>query len=160
VPVEAITFRYAIDARYHGQGNEITITLGEGPSWPATPETVAAAFAERYAAVYGMTIPGVPVEVVTWRLSAFAPAPEVAVALASDARARQRRKGTRSVRFTRGEAPVDTAVVDRGALVPGDRVEGPALVEERETTAVLRPGWSAVVNEDGSLVATRRGGGS
>jgi N-methylhydantoinase A len=157
VPVDAITFRYAIDARYHGQGNEITITLGEGASWPAAPEAVATAFAERYAAVYGMTIPGVPVEVVTWRVSAFAPAPQVALQAGGGGGA-ERRKGTRPVRFVRGQAPLDTPVFDRTALAPGDRVEGPALVEERETTAVLRPGWHAVVNEDGSLVASRAGG--
>jgi len=49
-------------------------------------------------------------------------------------------------------------VFDRTVLRPGDAVDGPALVEERETTAVLRPGWHAVVNEDGSLVASRAGG--
>jgi N-methylhydantoinase A len=158
VPVEAITFRYSIDARYHGQGNEITITLGEGPSWPAAPEAVATAFALRYAAVYGMTIPGVPVEVVTWRLSAFARAPEVGLAASAVVGAGGRHKGRRPVRFTRGEPPIDTTVFDRRALVPGDRIDGPALVEERETTAVLRPGWTATMNEDGSLVATRTGG--
>jgi N-methylhydantoinase A len=155
VPVEAVTFRYAIDARYHGQGNEITISLGEGASWPAAPEAVATAFAERYAAVYGMTIPGVPVEVVTWRISAFAPAPQVALQARPAAGHLDRRKGTRPVRFTRGHEPIETPVFDRTALVSGDRIDGPALVEERETTAVLRPGWGAVVNDDGSLVATR-----
>jgi N-methylhydantoinase A len=158
VPVDAITFRYSIDARYHGQGNEITITLGEGASWPVAPEAVATALAERYAAVYGMTIPGVPVEVVTWRISAFAPAPQVAIQDGREPGRADARKGTRPVRFVRGQAPLDTPVFDRTALGAGDRVDGPALVEERETTAVLRPGWHAVVNEDGSLVASRSGG--
>jgi N-methylhydantoinase A len=158
VPVDAITFRYAIDARYYGQGNEITITLGEGASWPSTPDAVVSAFAERYAAVYGMTIPGVPVEVVTWRISAFAPAPEVALQAGGATGRAGAQKGTRPVRFVRGQAPLDTPVFDRTALCPGDAVDGPALVEERETTAVLRPGWHAVVNEDGSLVASRAGG--
>jgi N-methylhydantoinase A len=110
-----------------------------------TPEAVATAFAERYAAVYGMTIPGVPVEVVTWRISAFAPAPEIALQAGGAAGGADATKGTRPVRFVRGQAPLDTPVFDRTALRPGDAVDGPALVEERETTAVLRPGWRAVV---------------
>ncbi len=34
VPAGDVVFRYAIDARYSGQGNEITIPLGEGETWP------------------------------------------------------------------------------------------------------------------------------
>ena len=40
-------------------------------------------------------------------------------------------------------------------LRPGERFSGPALVEERETTAVIRPGWEATVLPDGAIVATR-----
>jgi N-methylhydantoinase A len=35
------------------------------------------------------------------------------------------------------------------------RFVGPAVVEERETTSVIRPGWSVEVADDGSLIATR-----
>ncbi len=90
VAADAVTFRYAIDARYHGQGNEITIALGEGSGWPVSDEDVATRFAERYEAVYGMTIPGVPVEVVTWRVSAYAPAPAVTLAAGLHQRRRWR----------------------------------------------------------------------
>ena len=34
-PEQAIRFRYGLDARYTGQGNEVTVWLGEGPTWPA-----------------------------------------------------------------------------------------------------------------------------
>jgi N-methylhydantoinase A len=44
-------------------------------------------------------------------------------------------------------------VFDRHALGVGTRLTGPALLEERETTAVLRPGWTATVTADGSIVA-------
>ena len=49
----------------------------------------------------------------------------------------------------------DVPVYRRDALGPGARFDGPAIVEERETTAVIRPGWSVEVGTDGSLVATR-----
>jgi N-methylhydantoinase A len=155
VAPDAVVFRYAIDARYAGQGNEITIWLGEGESWPAADSEVRDRFAAQYEAVYGMTIPGVPVEIVTWRISAFAPAPHVTLAAlgASDAGAGPKR--TRPVRFVRGRDAVDTPVFDRLALPVGASISGPALLEERETTAVLRPGWTATVNDDGTVIATR-----
>jgi N-methylhydantoinase A len=49
-----------------------------------------------------------------------------------------------------------TPRVPRADSVPGDTLRpGPAIVEERETTAVIRPGWTVEVAADGSLVATR-----
>jgi N-methylhydantoinase A len=48
---------------------------------------------------------------------------------------------------------VDTPVYDRYALAAGARVEGPAIVEERESTTVLPPGAAATVDEYASLVA-------
>ncbi len=154
VPERDIVFRYAIDARYSGQGNEITIWLGEGEQWPADLASIRADFAKQYEAVYGMTIPGVPIEVVTWRISAFGPAPHVSLATA-DAGTAAKPKGTRAVRFSRRDDAVETPVYDRRSLGVGTTITGPALLEERETTAVLRPGWVATVNEDGSVIAKR-----
>ena len=129
--------------------------VGEGEVWPATADEVRRRFDEDYQRIFGLTIPDVGVEAVTWRLSAFAtnapvdPVPELAPVGAAVPH------GRRSVRFTRAGAAQDAAVYRRGALGPGARFEGPAIVEERETTAVIRPGWSVEVAPDGSLVATR-----
>ena len=41
------------------------------------------------------------------------------------------------------------------SLGAGARFAGPAIIEERETTAVIRPGWSAEITDDGSIIATR-----
>jgi N-methylhydantoinase A len=155
VAPEAVAFRYAVDARYHGQGNEITIPLGEGESWTVSDAEVKERFAQRYQAVYGLTIPGVPIEIVTWRLSAYAPAPTVTLTALPVGSSTPEPKGTRPVHFQRGVPPVAAPVYDRTSLPVGTRLDGPALLEERETTAVLRPGWTAIVNDDGSLVATR-----
>jgi N-methylhydantoinase A len=157
VAEDAVVFRYGVDARYHGQGNEITVWLADGEPWPASMSAVTDRFFTLYAAVYGMTIPDVPVEVVTWRVSAFAPAPSVSLAVTGDPAHEPAPKGRRPVRFQRGADPLDTPVFDRHALAVGARVAGPALLEERETTAVLRPGWVATVTDDGSVVAEPTG---
>lgn len=152
-----ITFRYGIDARYLGQGNEITVWLGEGPAWPMDDDRVRASFAKEYESVYGLSIPDVPIEVVTWRLSAFAPPPG-AVANKYDA------EGTsdlnepvreRPVTFERGGDPTMTPVYQRTRLQAGASLKGPALIQEPETTIVLRPGWTAEVLDDGAVVAQR-----
>ena len=156
VPEDAVRFRYGIDARYTGQGNEITVWVGEGEAWPAQPEYVRGRFDEEYERIYGLTIPDVGVEVVTWRLSAFATNAPVEPVAELPAAGVATPHGRRPARFTRAGATSEVPVYRRDALGPGARFDGPAIVEERETTTVIRPGWSVEVAEDGSLVARRR----
>jgi N-methylhydantoinase A len=154
VPAERIRFRYGIDARYMGQGNEITIWVGEGEQWPGSDAEVAEQFFSEYRRIYGLTIPDVGVEVVTWRLSvsAAADAIEPQTVLASAPGSPHR---TRPVRFSRAGGAIDTPVYRRPDLAVGQQVVGPVIVEERETTAVIRPGWTVTVAADGSLIAER-----
>jgi N-methylhydantoinase A len=160
VPAEAVRFRYGLDARYTGQGNEITIWVGEGDQWPASAAEVRERFDEEYERIYGLTIPDVGVEVVTWRLSAFATndpvEPAVGAARSGDrGTATPEPHGRRTARFNRAGAPQEVPVYRRDELAPGQSFTGPAIVEERETTSVIRPGWAVEVGADGSLVATR-----
>jgi len=155
VDTDAVRFRYGMDARYRGQGNEVTIWVGEGTSWPTSTEETIEAFAREYEQVYGMRIPDVPVEVVTWRVAAWAPPPEVGVAELPQATGTPEPHRTRPARFDRDGDVIEIPVYRREALGVGATVAGPAIVEERETTAVIRPSWTVTVAPDGSLVATR-----
>ncbi|MGI9644719.1 MAG: hydantoinase/oxoprolinase family protein, partial [Ilumatobacteraceae bacterium] len=158
---EAVVFRYGVDCRYAGQGNEITVWVGEGDRWPADPDEITRAFEADYALIYGMTIPDVAIEAITWRVSAYASAtavePDHDIASASGPPVPASR---RPVVFARGASPVDTPVYARSALGTGASFAGPAIVEERETTSVIRPGWAVEVASDGSLVANRTSGGT
>jgi N-methylhydantoinase A len=154
VAADKIRFRYGLDARYLGQGNEITLWIGDGDQWPATYGEVVAMFEADYRRIYGLTIPDVRVEAVTWRLSASAdadPVEPVTIVASSDGVAVRHRP----VRFGRGHAAIDTPVFRRHDLGRGQQLVGPVIVEERETTAVIRPGWTAYVADDGSLIAER-----
>lgn len=156
VPSNEVEFRYGIDVRYAGQGNEITIWVGSGPEWPSTPEAVYEAFDSEYRRIYGMTIPDVAIEAVTWRLSALATTslvePDSSLAVADGPTEPMSR---RPVVFNRGHQAVDTPVYRRSDLGAGESFSGPAIVEERETTSVIRPGWTVEVAADGSLIASR-----
>jgi N-methylhydantoinase A len=148
----AVRFRYGVDARYRGQATEVTVWLGEGPQFPVSVSEVLGAFEERYAAMFGLTIPDVPAEVVTWRIAAFGPAPTLPqTAVDDDGERRGARE--RPVRFAVHDEPVIATVHQRAALAPGDAIAGPAVIEEPDTTIVIRPGWQATVAEDRSIVA-------
>ena len=113
-------------------------------------------FEEEDRRIFGLAIPDVSIEVVTWRLAASAESPEVEPSLIAGGEVPDGGPVVgRPVVFERGSLPVDTPVYRRDLLVPGTRFDGPAIVEERETTSVIRPGWSVEVVHDGSLIATR-----
>jgi len=152
----SVTYRYGIDARYIGQGNEITIWMGEGDSWPGTADDVVKAFESDYRRIYGLTIPDVGVEAVTWRLSAYAKADEFEPSLEALSTTPGAPHGTRPVRFSRQGGVIETPVYRRGDIGVGQVIDGPVIVEERETTAVIRPGWTVTVGREGSLIADRK----
>ena len=113
------------------------------------------AFEADYRRIYGLTIPDVGVEAVTWRLSAYAKAEEFEPLVElSDKQGAPH--GTRAVRFTRQGQPITTPVYRRGDIGRGQIIEGPAIIEERETTAVIRPNWTVSLGSDGSLIADRK----
>lgn len=155
VPTNNIKFRYGIDARYVGQGNEITIWVGDGNQWSVSEEDIVHQFETNYRSIYGLTIPDVEVEVVTWRLSAFTDAQVVEPAAVLSA-AEGKPIGARKVRFSRSTAAQDTPVYRRTDLGVGQKIDGPLIVEERETTTVIRPLWKVEVAADGSLIAQRK----
>ncbi|MDS0137235.1 MULTISPECIES: hydantoinase/oxoprolinase family protein [unclassified Amycolatopsis] len=147
--VDEVTHRRVAEMRYAGQGYEIRVPVHDGP-WPGT---LIEEFTSTYRALYRRTGPEVGVEVLNWRVVSSGPAPEVTLRLEA-ASAGEARKGSRPAWFPAAGGFVDTAVFDRYRLEPGARVDGPAIVEERESTVVVPPGASCVVRADGALEVT------
>jgi N-methylhydantoinase A/oxoprolinase/acetone carboxylase beta subunit len=152
---EVVVTRSA-DARYVGQGYEVTVPVPHGRLDPPALERVRASFHEIYAARYGYANASEPVEVVTWKLSAVGGSPRIALAKAAASSADVRRKSTRRAYFPEARGYADTPVYDRYELAAGTSLTGPAIVEERESTTVLPPGVTATVDEYASLIAETR----
>ena len=116
VPEEAIVFRYGVDARYAGQGNEITVWLGEGLVWPSTDDVIAADFEREYQRIYGMAIPDVDVEIVTWRLAVTAAAAPFEPGSSAEMASSAAPQSHRPMRFARGAEAVTAPVYRREGL--------------------------------------------
>ena len=115
---EAVRFRYGVDARYAGQGNEVTSGSAKVTAWPLDDADVLDAFEREYRRIYGLTIPDVPVEVVTWRL-AVSRRRRSGRSRSGGRRPGAEPFGTRPVVFGRAQDPVDTPVYRRGDLGGG-----------------------------------------
>ena len=68
---------------------------------------------------------------------------------ATSAKPRDKRKA----RF--GSHDIDTPVYARTDLALGQVIAGPAIVEERETTIIILPGWKAKVDRTGCIMASK-----
>jgi N-methylhydantoinase A len=148
----SVALARSVDARYVGQGYELTVPVPAGPLDAAALARVRAAFDEIYAARYGYANPAEPVETVTWKLSAVGGAPRVALAKAATGARDNGLKARRRAWFPEAGGFADCPVYDRYGLAPGSRLQGPAIVEERESTSVLPPGVSATVDEYANLI--------
>jgi N-methylhydantoinase A/oxoprolinase/acetone carboxylase beta subunit len=142
------------DARYVGQGYELTVPVPDGTLDAAALARVRASFDDIYAGHYGYAQPAEPVEVVTWKLSVSGGAPRVALAKASAEPGESPRKAVRKAYFPETHGYVDTPVYDRDRLWAGLSLTGPAIVEERESTTVLPPGAAAMVDAYANLIVT------
>ena len=145
-----ITLIYGADIRYLGQQNEVGVTLETDPRSSHDAAAIQAAFDRAYQAQYGFNPAHVPTEVVSWRLTARGPLVPFDVAIAlplSPGKAKHSRK----VHLWRDDQMVP--VYERRTLAKGQTIDGPVIIEERETTIVVLPGWTAQVDEFGCVVA-------
>jgi len=152
LPEAEIQHHRFAEVRYEGQGFEIRVPL------PATScnwkTTIAQAFREHYEHLYRREGLDLPAEVLTWRVVTSGPTPEVTL---FEKRMRPEgsalvAKGTRHAYFSESDGYVATPVFDRYTLRPGDRIEGPAIIEERESTLIATPNSLCTVAPDGALV--------
>jgi 5-oxoprolinase (ATP-hydrolysing)/N-methylhydantoinase A len=145
-PATIQTRRWA-EMRLEGQYHEIAVDLPNGPLGPDSIPAIRAAFDTSYARQYGRVLEGLPIEVLHWRMSATGPEQQVSLRRhdlgASESGSAV--KTSREVWFPGGFRQTD--VYDRDRLTPGMTFEGPAIIEEREATAIIWPGDRARVDE-------------
>jgi N-methylhydantoinase A len=145
------------DLRYAGQAFEVRVPAPDGAVDDAFAESVAKAFHEAHEQLYGYAFrddPRQPVEWVNLRVSGIGPIdrPRPRELEGREGGPERARTGVRPVFY---DDWVDSPVYWRAHLVPGDRVTGPAVVEEFGSTVPVHPGFAATVDRFGNLVVRR-----
>lgn len=156
VPSDSIGFRRYADMRYRKQGYEVRVPLPEVHLSVANCDAIRQSFVRVYGLLYGHTVPNAPIEVVSWRVVAYGPKPEFALPRASRAERRVARKGTRKAYLPDERGFRDLPVYDRYALTAGSLFQGPAILEERESTVVVNGPATIRVDDWGNLLVDSR----
>ncbi|MEM7124794.1 MAG: hydantoinase/oxoprolinase family protein [Chloroflexota bacterium] len=156
VPADAIVFTRRADMRHVGQGHEISVTLPYPPlSEVDLDQELRPYFYSCYEQIYGYAHRHLGLEIATCRLTASGPRPKIALQEATDMEgnsAQEAIKGHRRVYFAELNEAVDTVVYDRYRLPAGATFDGPAIVEERDSTAVVGPQGQASIDSYANLV--------
>jgi N-methylhydantoinase A len=144
------------EMRYVGQGHEVEAAMPAGRLSASSLPAITASFEEAYRALYHRLPQGVAIEALNWRVTVSGPPPSLAFGGAGGAvgSSGDALKTKRHAWFAEVAGWVDTPVYDRYALGPGTTFEGPAIVEERESTAVIGPGARCRVDEGLTIVVT------
>jgi N-methylhydantoinase A len=148
-------FTRQADLRHVGQGHEIVVTL------PATPlaqtdldQELRPRFYQRYEEIYGHAHYHLGLEITTCRLTASGPRPPIRLQerAAQGGTASDALKGHRQAYFHEQGGFVATPVYDRYRLTAGMTFAGPAIVEERDSTAVIGPDATVTVDRFTNLL--------
>ena len=148
-------FELGADLRYRGQEHTIPVPLTSVDALVNADAVVTGAFHALHDMRYGHAASGETIEVANLRLTVTVPRGGESVEqflaqpfVPEDTRPEQRRP----VIFEDAERPLDTRILWRPCLPPGFSVQGPAIIEESNSTTVLFPGDVARVTEHGHLV--------
>jgi N-methylhydantoinase A len=150
---DGVGLEHNVDLRYVGQLHSITIPLAELTE-PGFTQAVDA-FHDEHVRQYRYAHRDKPVEISTLRVTARGQRTKPDLLTVRQDEAAEDQPRERKVHFP-FEGWIDTPVRQRAALLPGDELSGPSVVEGIDATVALPPGTTGRVHETGDLIISLR----
>ena len=150
---EHIKFERSVDARFIGQGSETNILIHERNFTQVKREEVRERFDKVYERLYGRTYPDSPVEFINFKVRASLPERLLRLPRLENRgdSVGHAIKGQRQAYSGIARDFIPFTVYDRYRLFPGAKLQGPAIIEERESTVIVGEDASVSVDDFGFL---------
>ncbi len=139
--------------RYVGQGFEISVVLPSFDDVDRFGDQLREQFEAQYQALYGRTIPNQPIEILSWTLGVSTGSVPADIRYGS---VRSHTQDVREIQMVEEGSRVAARLVHREALVEGEKLSGPALIVEDQTTIVVPTGFDAQLDEFGQVLLEER----
>ena len=147
----AIQAEHKIYMRYVGQGWEIPVNLTAAQAANPDAETYLKLFEADYTRLFGRVVDGLDIEITVWSVNAATPTATVTQVHPVTELVAAESPDQRQM-FDAALGHMTTAqVTARRGLGPGDRVCGPAIITEDETTIIIPASRRATVQNDGTV---------
>ncbi len=151
-----LTEAWTADMRYQGQGHDLTVPI---PAQDFSTEAIATLerlFTVEYERVFGIHIPGMNVEIMSWAVRVAAPAPPLPPCPPMPAVVASRAAGNRELFDPRTGRRHAVPLYWRFDLSRGAQINGPAIIAEDETSTLVPAGFAARINALGYIVMKRQ----
>ena len=152
----SIRFERTLMMRFVGQGAETDLPVGDMPFNKTSREQIRTLFDEEYKRLYGRTYHETPVEFVTFKVRASLPERPFNIPKLASRKGSLDTcvKGTRQAFSLLQNDFISFTVYDRPGLFAGAVLDGPAIIEERESTIVIGEDARGKVDEYGFVWIT------
>jgi N-methylhydantoinase A/oxoprolinase/acetone carboxylase beta subunit len=162
IPEERMLIQRVVDARYAGQGYELRVDVGSGAIDEAWIEKLRADFHDIHEREYSRRFEQSDIEVPNIRVRGIGLMPPLETAEAKQGEETPpddalRYEGPAWFRVAGELKAVDTRYYDRTALKAGNRIDGPAIVHQYDSTTVVPPGLTAAIDRFGNIVIATGG---
>jgi len=154
-PTGALETRRAAFMRYRGQGHEIDIPLPDRSLTSADLPEIRASFEAEYSRQFSRVVPGMDIEILNWGVSVASEASDHRTLGSAPSPQVRPPANTRQISCDITGHPVQAGVFDRTDLEPGDRLTGPALIVEPQTTTLVSADFRADIDSIGNIWLTR-----
>lgn len=154
------SFTYLIECRYERQNYEIGIEV-EGDFTEEAMAAMIERFHEEHNRSYGYFNRSMRLQMVNYRVSAVGDIvkPDLVQQPVNQEAKPPKPLEIRDVLFDRHTDYIPARVYGREQLRPGCQIEGPAIVEQMDSTSVIPPGWTAYTDGYQNIRVTFQGGG-
>jgi N-methylhydantoinase A len=140
----------SLDVRYYGQTPYINMIIDEVPRDRAAIDAIVERYGDEYEREFGYRFERdlATVEIVNARAAAIGVTPDTEFKLEAGSEGAPEPRQVRSVYFEESAAYVDTPIYIRSQLPKDARLEGPAIIEQDDTTVLVPPGTSLHVDDN------------
>jgi N-methylhydantoinase A len=155
IPASDVSFRRSGDLRYVGQGYELKIAL---PGGKIDAQGLAKLWSDFHAAhltEYGHCFEASPIEIVNVGVSGVGAMPKLRASRAPEGGSLEKarvRNGRCLFRVGGELRPFDTVFFQRKLLPVAERFSGPAIILQKDSTTVVPPGATAIVDPSGNIL--------
>ncbi len=156
---DQIEIQRSADFRYHGQVYELTVPLPARPLTGEDPESLGTEFTRLYERTYGegTAWKGVPIKLINYSVTVtgIQDRPHFVIASENGDSAEPTPRETREVFLPSERRRAEVPVYAEEAFAPGQSAEGPAIIDESDTTIYVPPGNRVARDEYMNYVLSR-----
>jgi N-methylhydantoinase A len=146
---KAMEWRIGAEMRYYGQGAEMPISIPYEDVGTATSKLLLDTFEAEYQRLYGRLVPNAAPQVITWRLVGRAPTNGHHFEWGDNrVKTRPAASASREIYLPLKGDYAEVVVHDRYSLPPGAQLQGPLILEERESTVVVAVASDVTIRPD------------